>query len=83
MDNISQYGQILAANPRFQQLVQGQPGPSPTDYDYNFKVMNDITNTHNKLWLEEQEADVTKQAAVDAWRNGWTANSGPELPYTM
>jgi hypothetical protein len=45
--------------------------------------LNDKINTHNKLWLEEQEADVAKQTAVDAWRNGYTANTGPELPYTM
>jgi len=45
--------------------------------------MNDKTNTHNDLWWAEQNADVAKQTAVDAWRNGYTANTGPELPYTM
>jgi len=64
-------------------LVQGQPSPSPTDYGFSFKTQNDITNTHNKLWWAEQNADVAKQAAVDAWRNGYTANTGPELPYTF
>jgi len=65
------------------QLVQGQPGPSPTDYGFSYKTLNDKINTHNDLWWAEQNADVAKQTAVDAWRNGWTANTGPELPYTF
>jgi len=63
--------------------VYGQPGPTPTDYDYNMKVLNDKINTHNDLWWAEQKADIAKQTAVDAWRDGYTANTGPELPYTM
>jgi len=66
-----------------QSLAQGQPGPQPTDYDKHFDDLNAKISTHNKVWEAERNADVAKQAAADAWRKGFTANSGPELPYTM
>jgi len=64
-------------------LAQGQPGPNPTDYDYHNKVLNDKINTHNQIWWDEQKATVDSQTAVDAWRDGYTANTGPELPYSF
>jgi len=64
-------------------LAQGQPGPQPTDYDFHNKVLADKIATHNQIWWDEQKATVDAQTAVDAWRDGYTANTGPELPYSM
>jgi len=64
-------------------LAQGQPGPQPTDYDFHNKVLADKIATHNQIWYDEQKATVDAQSAVDAWRDGYTANTGPELPYSM
>merc|ERR1719327_876228 len=64
-------------------LAQGQPGPHPTDYDKHFDDLDATLSAHNKAWWAEHNAQVAKQAAADAWRDGWTANSGPELPYTI
>jgi len=66
-----------------QSLAQGQPGPIWTDYDYHTEVLGNKIAAHNKAWLDEHNAQVAKQKAADAWRDGYTANTGPELPYTI
>jgi len=63
--------------------IRGQPGPQPTDYDKHNDDLADTLAAHNKAWFAEHNAQVAKQAAADAWRDGFTANTGPELPYTL
>merc|ERR1712100_653471 len=66
-----------------QSLAQGQPGPDPTDYDKHFDDLNSKISAHNAAWWAEHDAQIAKQSAVDAWRKGFTANTGPELPYSL
>jgi hypothetical protein len=64
-------------------LAQGQPGPIWTDYDKHAEVLSDTLDAHNAAWWAEHKAQIAKQKAVDAWRDGYTANTGPELPYSL
>ena len=64
-------------------LAQGQPGPQPTDYDKHFDDLEAKIKGHNAAWWAEHNAQISKQEAADAWRKGFTANSGPELPYSI
>ena len=64
-------------------LAQGQPGPQPTDYDKHNDDLADKLAAHNAAWWAEHNAQIAKQTAVDAWRGGYTANTGPELPYSI
>ena len=64
-------------------LAQGQPGPQPTDYDKHFDDLEGKIAAHNAAWWAEHNAQIAKQSAADAWRKGFTANSGPELPYSI
>ena len=66
-----------------QSLVQGQPGPDPTDYDKHFDDLKGKISAHNAAWWAEHNAQIAKQSDVDAWRKGYTANTGPELPYSI
>jgi len=66
-----------------QSLVQGQPGPDPTDYDKHNDDLAGKIAAHNAAWMAEHKAQIAKQEAVDAWRSGSTPNSGPELPYSI
>ena len=64
-------------------LAQGQPGPNPTDYDHHFDTLSDKIAAHNAAWWKEHNDQISKQEAVDAWRKGFTANSGTEFPYSI
>jgi len=64
-------------------LAQGQPGPIWTDYDKHAEDLSNTLDTHNAAWWAEHKAQIAKQKAVDAWRDGYTANTGPELPYSL
>ena len=66
-----------------QSLVQGQPGPIWTDYDKHAEDLKNTLDAHNAAWWAEHKAQIAKQKAVDAWRDGYTANTGPELPYSL
>jgi hypothetical protein len=66
-----------------QSLAQGQPGPIWTDYDKHAEDLSNTLDAHNAAWWAEHKAQIAKQKAVDAWRDGYTANTGPELPYTI
>ena len=66
-----------------QSLAQGQPGPIWTDYDKHAEDLSNTLDAHNAAWWAEHKAQIAKQKAVDAWRDGYTANTGAELPYTI
>jgi len=66
-----------------QSLAQGQPGPIWTDYDKHAEDLSNTLDAHNAAWWAEHKAQIAKQKAVDAWRDGYTANTGPELPYSL
>jgi len=55
----------------------------PDGYTHNNKVLSDsILKTHTDAETARQ-ASVDKQQASDAWRNGWTANTGPVVVYAQ
>jgi hypothetical protein len=56
----------------------------PDGYTHNNKVLADsILDTHTNAETVRKAA-VDKQAAADAWRNGWTDNTGPVThPYGL
>ena len=63
--------------------VQRMARETPDGYTHNNKVLSDsILKTHTDAETARQ-ASVDKQQASDAWRNGWTANSGPVVVYAQ
>jgi hypothetical protein len=56
----------------------------PDGYTYNNKILSDsILDTHTNA-ENVRKAAVDKQEAADAWRNGWTDNTGPVThPYGL
>jgi hypothetical protein len=60
-----------------------QKSAIPDGYTFNSGVLSDhIHKTHTDAETARQ-ASVDAQEASDAWRKGWTPNSGPVITYAQ
>merc|ERR1712086_207796 len=55
----------------------------PDGYHFNYdNLESSILKAHSDA-EDARSAAVAKQEAADAWRNGWTGNTGPVIPYGL
>jgi hypothetical protein len=55
----------------------------PDGYHFNYGNLEaSILKTHTDA-EDARTAAIAKQEAADAWRDGWTANTGPVYPYGL